>query len=225
MPGERDVTALMNETRALLGKTLFGPSLHVKLAIEPFTDDILVDPAQAETCLLNLLLNAGEAMPNGGNLVLHARNARNDDALFGSLAPGRHVVIAVHDSGRGMDEATRTRAFEPFFTTKAFGTGAGLGLSMAQGFCRQSGGDIRLLSGGAVGTRVELWLPAVPVDLLARDEAQFNLATIGRGTGRLLLVEDEPDVAAALSATLVSGGFEVVTVNSAADGLLRLRDP
>ncbi len=223
-PRRLNVANLLGETRKLVGLAHLGAGIRFKIAVEPFTDDIEVDPTQAESCLINLLLNARDAMPSGGSLVLHARNARPEDGIFGQLGAGKHVVIAVHDTGHGMDEDTMARAFEPFFTTMTFGKGAGLGLSMAQGFCQQSGGDIRILKGGAVGTRVELWLPAATANILVTDERDFNLATIGRGTGRVLLVEDERDVSIALAAVLVSGGFEVVTVNTAKDGLMRLQD-
>ncbi len=223
-PRRLNVTNLLGETRKLIGLSSLGAAIRFKIAVEPFTDDIQVDPTQAESCLINLLLNARDAMPDGGSLVLHARNAGPKDGVFGSVGAGKHVIIAVHDTGHGMDEQTMARAFEPFFTTKTFGKGSGLGLSMAQGFCRQSGGDIRILKGGAVGTRVELWLPAATANILITDERECNLATIGRGTGRVLLVEDERDVSIALAAVLVGGGFEVVTVNTAKDGLMRLHD-
>ena len=223
-PRRVNVTTLLSDARKLIGPSVRGLGVQVKVVVEPFTDDIQVDPGQAESCLLNLLMNACEAMPHGGSLVLHARNGSAGDARSGTVPAGQQVVIAVHDTGYGMDEATVARAFEPFFTTKSFGKGSGLGLSMAQGFCRQSGGDIRILKGGTVGTRVELWLPAATRDLAAAEERDVNLATIGRGTGRVLLVEDERDVSVALATVMVSGGFEVVTVNTASDGLLRLRD-
>ncbi|WP_158742126.1 ATP-binding protein [Acidisphaera sp. L21] len=223
-PRRLSVANLLAETHKLVGSSALGPGIRFKIAVEPFTDDIQVDPTQAESCLLNLLLNARDAMPNGGSLVLHARNATLEDGVFGNLGAGRHVIIAVHDTGRGMDDDTKSRAFEPFFTTKMFGKGSGLGLSMAQGFCRQSGGDIRLLNGGRVGTRVELWLPAATAGMLVGEERDFNLATIGQGTGRVLLVEDEQDVSAALAAVMVSAGFEVVAVTNATDGMARLHD-
>ena len=223
-PRSVNVAALLSDTRKLVGSAGFGPSIHFKIAVEPFTDDIQVDPTQAESCLLNLLFNARDAMPEGGSLVLHARNARASDGVCGKLQPDGVVIIAVHDSGTGMDEETKARAFEPFFTTKAFGKGSGLGLSMAQGFCNQSGGEIRILSGGAVGTRIELWLPAASNASLAGEEINHNLATIGRTTGRILLVEDQHDVSLALASALVSGGFEVVAVASGRDGLARLSD-
>ncbi len=226
-PQRVNVATLLGDTRKLVGSAGFGPTIQFKIAVEPFTDDVNVDPVQAESCLLNLLFNARDAMPEGGSLVLHARGARPSDGLCGKLMPENVVIIAVHDSGTGMDEATRARAFEPFFTTKAFGKGSGLGLSMAQGFCQQSGGEIRILSGGAVGTRIELWLPAVSAATAAGDEINSNLASLGRITGRILLVEDEHDVSLALAGALVSGGFEVVAVTNGRDGLARLgdRDP
>ena len=223
-PRRVNVANLLRETRKLVGASTLGSGIRFKIAVEPFTEDIQVDPTQAESCLINLLLNARDAMPDGGSLVLHARNATPEDGLFGQVTAGKHVILAVHDTGHGMDDQTMLRAFEPFFTTKTFGTGAGLGLSMAHGFCRQSGGDIRILKGGAVGTRVELWLPAASADMQATEERDFNLATIGRCTGRVLMVEDERDVSVTLAAVLVSSGFEVVTVNTARDGLMRLRD-
>ena len=225
-PCRVNVAPLLSDLRKLIADArVFTTAIRCKIAVEPFTDDLHVDAAQVETCLLNLVLNARDAMPQGGTLHLAARNAGSQDRLFGSLTPGRHVVLTVRDSGRGMDESTMAQAFEPFFTTKAFGSGSGLGLSMAQGFCHQSGGDIRILCNrDQPGTTVELWLPALPPDMPADDEVDVNVATIGRRTGRLLLVEDEHDVLVALSAILVRGGFEVVSVNNGAEGLMRLHD-
>ncbi len=223
-PRRVSVTKLLIDTRKLLGSSGFGADIQMKIAVEPFTDDVQVDPVQAESSILNLLFNARDAMPAGGTLVLHARNARPDDGMCGTLVPEDIVIIAVHDSGSGMDEATRAMAFDPFFTTKAFGKGAGLGLSMVQGFCHQSGGEIRILSGGAVGTRVELWLPSAAGLGATGDEISVNLASLGRPTGRILLVEDEHDGPVPLAAILVTGGFEVVAVTNGRNGLARLRD-
>ena len=223
-PRRVSVATLLGETRKLVGSAGFGQGIQFKIAVEPFTEDIQVDPVQAESCLLNLLFNARDAMPSGGSLVLHARNARPTDGVCGTVHPDSTVIIAVQDSGSGMDEETRARAFEPFFTTKAFGKGSGLGLSMVRGFCQQSGGEARILPGGEVGTRIELWLPAASVTAGAGEHINSNIASIGRTTGRVLLVEDEPDVASALAASLVSGGFEVIAVTNGKDGLARLDD-
>ncbi len=225
-PRRVNVPFLLGDLRKLIADArMFETAIRCKIAVEPFIDDLHVDPTQMETCLLNLLLNAYDAMPQGGTLYLEARNAGPQDRRFGSLVPGRHVILTVRDSGRGMDEATRAQVFEPFFTTKAFGTGSGLGLPMAQGFCHQSGGDIRIFNNpGQPGTTVELWLPSMAPDMPADDEVEVNFATIGRRGGRLLLVEDDQDVLVALSAILISGGFEVVSVNNGAEALMRLHD-
>ena len=223
-PQRVNVATLLGETRRLAGSAAFGIDIEFKIVVESFTDDINVDFAQAESCLLNLLFNARDAMPEGGRLVLHARNAQPTDGRCGTTPPENVVIIAVHDSGSGMDATTKARAFEPFFTTKAFGKGSGLGLSMVQGFCHQSGGDVRIVTESVVGTRVELWLPAATATSGAGEEINFNLASLGRTTGRILLVEDEHDVATALADTLVSGGFEVVAVSTGRDGLARLKD-
>ena len=225
-PRRVSVAFLLSDIRKLVADAgILESQIRCRSGVEPFTDDLHVDATQVESCLLNLVLNARDAMPDGGTLLLHGRNAGPDDGLFGSLTPGRHVIITVSDTGRGMDEQTRTHAFDPFYTTKAFGKGAGLGLSMAQGFCHQSAGDIRILNNAdGPGTRVEVWLPAAVQDITPDEEIEFNYATIGRKTGRILLVEDEHDVLVTLSAILVSGGFEVVSVNSGAEGLIRLHD-
>ncbi len=225
-PRRVNVAFLLNDLRKLIADArFFETPIRCKIAVEPFIDDLYVDAEQVETCLLNLLLNARDAMPQGGTLHLEARNAEPQDRLFGSLTPRRRVIITVRDSGRGMDEATRVRAFDPFFTTKPFGSGSGLGLAMAQGFCHQSGGDIRLLGNrDQPGTTVELWLPGMAPETSADEEVDVNYATIGQRTGRVLLVEDEHDVLVALSAILISGGFEVVGVNNGGEGLMRLHD-
>ncbi len=225
-PRRLSVAFLLSDIGKLVeDAAILETAIHCTSSVEPFTADLWVDQTQVESCLLNLLLNARDAMPGGGRLTLQGRNAGPEDALFGRLTPGHHVIITVSDSGRGMDEETRAHAFEPFYTTKAFGQGAGLGLSMAQGFCHQSGGDIRILENAdAPGTSVQIWLPAADKDMRLDDEIEVNYATIGRRTGRILLVEDEHDVLVSLSTILVSGGFEVVSVLSGADGLIRLHD-
>ncbi len=227
-PRRVGVATLLGDTRKLVGSAGFGPGIQFKIAVEPFTDDIHVDPIQAESSLLNLLFNARDAMPAGGSLVLHARDARPTDGLCGDAAAGRTSSSSPCTTPapawtRRRAPGRSTRSSPPRPSARA----SGLGLSMAQGFCQQSGGEIRILSGGAVGTRVELWLPAASAAHAAGEEINSNLASIGRTTGRVLLVEDEHDVSLALSAALVSGGFEVVPVINGRDGLARLgdRDP
>ena len=123
---------------------------------------ILADPVQVEQSIVNLAINARDAMPNGGTLQITARNAprpKGERRPDGEVRPGDYVQITVTDTGIGMDEATRTRMFEPFFTTKPHGQGTGLGLSTVYGFVRQCGGSIGVLSTPGKGTSIELLLP------------------------------------------------------------------
>ena len=122
----------------------------------------MVDPGQLENALLNLAINARDAMPTGGKLTIEMSNAQIDavDAeAQGDTAPGQYVLVAVSDTGEGMAEAVLDHAFEPFFTTKEVGKGSGLGLSMVYGFVKQSGGHVRIYSEVAQGTTISLYLP------------------------------------------------------------------
>ena len=138
-----------------------GPSIQIATDFEPDVPATRVDPNQLELALLNLALNARDAMPHGGKLHdLGARASGSRRATSRGCAPGDYVCIAERDTGRGMDEATLKRATEPFFTTKGAGHGTGLGLSMVDGLVAQSGGAMRITSQPGIGTTVELWLPA-----------------------------------------------------------------
>jgi signal transduction histidine kinase/ActR/RegA family two-component response regulator len=184
---------------------------------------ILADPIQLEQSLLNLALNARDAMPNGGTLQIDSRNAprpkgeRRHDV---DVKPGEYVQITVTDTGAGMDEATRTRMFEPFFTTKAPGRGTGLGLSTVYGFVRQCGGFISVLSTPGQGTSIELLLPrartAVPTP--QPSPVQADTAT-GGSLETVLLAEDEDGVRELTLATLKRRGYRVLTAASGEDAL------
>ena len=223
-PSRVDVTFLLNDLRKLVSDArMFEAPIDFRITVERSTSDLLVDPVQLESCLVNVLLNARDAMPQGGVLQLQARNAT--PAECGSdEGQAQQVILTIRDGGRGMDAATRAAAFDPFFTTKPFGRGAGLGLSTAQGFCHQSGGDIRILDHDGPGTTVEIRLPAARQAMGYESEIQANAATIGRRSARILLVQNDRDSGRAVSNMLADGGFEVVTVTGGAEGLLRLRD-
>ena len=185
---------------------------------------VLCDPNQLENVLLNLAINARDAMPEGGRLTFSTRDvtlAPADVAGQDGVAAGDYVEIAVADTGAGMDEATRARAFEPFFTTKPIGQGTGLGLSQAYGFVRQSDGMVRLDSVPGQGTTVRLCLPrhAPSPQASAPPEPQGQASGAGAG-GVVLLVEDEREVRAVLGARLREGGHRVL---EAADGPAALR--
>jgi len=200
---------------------LLGPGIVLE---EDVPDDgwrFRADPNQLELALLNLAANARDAMPGGGRLKFSIRNAFVDAAPAGSFidprirhaAPaGEHVVIAVQDSGVGMDEAALARAADPFFTTKGPGKGTGLGLSMVHGFAVQSGGAMLLSSLPGAGTTAELWLPRTvePVMQLVGPAERTGPAVPGSITKwRILLVDDDPLVAAGAAAMLEELGHEV----------------
>jgi len=184
----------------------------------------LVDPNQLESALLNLALNARDAMPNGGELRIACSLERIEGAAAADLElpPGCYVQIAVADNGTGMDSATLTRVFEPFFTTKKFGLGSGLGMAMVYGFIKQSGGGVRIRSRQAVGTTVSLLLPQAPREAAALPAAGTAEpvggapAVVARPLeGRLvLLVEDDDKVRDVVRKQLSALGCAVLEAES-----------
>jgi PAS domain S-box-containing protein len=183
-----------------------------------------IDPTQFETALLNLAINARDAMPEGGRLTIETANVRLDDraAAQAEVTPGRYVLVAVSDTGTGMRPEVRERIFDPFFTTKDVGKGTGLGLSMIYGFVKQSGGHVAVESEFGAGTTVRLYLPRYAGEQAAvesRREAEGML----RGKGEVVLVvEDDADLRAMTSAMLQSLGYgvkEAATAKSALEVL------
>jgi CheY-like chemotaxis protein len=180
-----------------------------------------VDPGQVQQILLNLSVNARDAMPHGGTLLLQTRNEHLRDAVVmgHSVAPpGAYVVLTVSDSGTGMDEPTMARMFEPFFTTKPKGQGTGLGLSTVFGIVEQSSGHIRARSAPGRGTTFDIFLPAVaenPVPVVTQAEP----ATESRGTETILLAEDDESLRGLLSRVLTSSGYHVLQAVDGADAL------
>jgi CheY-like chemotaxis protein len=178
-----------------------------------------VDPAQLELALLNLVINARDAMPAGGRMTLRARNETLAHER-GELAAGDYAVLALSDSGEGMSEEVMARALDPFYTTKGVGKGSGMGLPQAYGFARQNGGTLTLNSRPGEGTTVTLYLPRsrlapAPPPPAPRDGA------LPPGKGRVLLVEDDEEVRETVSSALGAAGFEIHTAVDA-DEALRL---
>lgn len=158
----------------VLGRTL-GDQIAIDLAVAPETDRIEIDRSQLESSLLNLALNARDAMPEGGTLRFEAANlvvAPEDSRVASGLRPGPYVLLSVIDTGQGMPTAILRRALEPFFTTKAPGYGSGLGLTMVDGFVRQAGGRLGLASSPGQGTRVNLYFPALAARPLAASSSE-----------------------------------------------------
>jgi CheY-like chemotaxis protein len=192
----------------------FAPDIVLRTTIASEVDGVLVDPVQFEAALLNLCTNARDAMPAGGTIELAARVETLAAARDG-LARGRYVVISVTDAGTGMDRATQRKALEPYFSTKG-DKGAGLGLSSAQGFARQSGGDLTVISALGQGTTVELWLQPAMV----RTEPHASVMS-GTAVGPLtvLVVDDDPLVGLSTTSLLADIGHSVVEAGSGRDAL------
>jgi PAS domain S-box-containing protein len=181
-----------------------------------------VDPGQVENALLNLAINARDAMPKGGRLVIETRNVTlGADALATTpeLSPGRYVVLSVSDTGHGMTPDVKARAFEPFFTTKATGKGSGLGLATIYGFAKQSGGHVTITSAVGRGTTVELFLPAVAETVEEHTVAPTATGAPLGGGRRVLVVEDNDSVRRLTSRRLVELGYVVDEAPSAVEAL------
>ena len=180
-----DVNALIGDMADLIDRTL-GERIQVSTELAGTACNVEADRAQLESALLNIAVNARDAMPDGGILAIKTESVHDPER-------GTMVAIAVSDSGAGMDEDTLARAFEPFFTTKMTGRGTGLGLSQVYGFASQSGGDVRIASVAGMGTTVTLLLPCSGAagEARSRDEA---VAPVRRRAGRILLVEDNDEV-------------------------------
>jgi PAS domain S-box-containing protein len=190
-----------------------GPSIQIETRFLPNLPKAYADPYQLELALLNLAMNARDAMPKGGAIVVEARERTVTDEP--GLKPGRYLCVTVTDTGTGMDEATQQRAMEPFFTTKGVGKGTGLGLPMVHGMAQQSGGKLLLKSKPGLGTTAELWLPVAPPDAASAEEeiAPKTAITLGREL-TILTVDDDPLVALNTSALLEELGHKVYSAPS-----------
>jgi PAS domain S-box-containing protein len=211
-PVVAEPNALVSGMGRILERTL-GETIEIETILAADLWKSVVDPVQLENALLNLAVNARDAMPEGGRLTIETANARlgPDDSEFGdATAPGDYVMIAVRDSGRGMTPEVVARAFEPFFTTKDVGRGMGLGLSMVYGFVRQSGGQVKLHSETGRGTTVRIFLPrAAETESISEERIEADGEPRGAGE-RILVVEDEAEVRALVVRLLTDYGYEVV---------------
>ena len=225
-PEAVDIPRLVDSMIEMLRRSL-GPTILIDTEFDPDIAPIRVDPNQLELALLNLAVNARDAMPRGGRLTINARFERIRAGDIPGLLTGEYVSIAVTDTGCGMDEAIRRRAAEPFFTTKGPGRGTGLGLSMVDGLVAQSGGAMRIDSRPDLGTRIELWLPIFRPRDGEVPESATTLTRIEEARSfRVLVVDDDAMVAAGTAAMLEDLGHVVLEADSGPHALdLLIGDP
>jgi len=216
-----DIANLLEDIRDLLARTL-GPQIQLSITIEGAMRPARVDANQLELALLNLAVNARDAMPNGGTLTIDAR----EEAIsrWSRLLPGHYVRIDVKDSGCGMDQETLLRAIEPFFTTKGVGQGTGLGLSMVHGLAAQLGGEFVLESELGRGTTASLWLPTTDATTAATHSDDSTGDPIAEAFETILLVDDEPLVRIGTAAMLEDAGYTVIEASAPEEALQAVRN-
>jgi len=222
-PKSVDLGRVIRDMSDMLRRTL-GETIAVETVIAGGLWNTLVDPSQVENTVLNLAINARDAMPDGGKLTLEAANAYLDDTYAGGhneVTPGQYVMLAVTDTGAGMTPEVMGRVFEPFFTTKPEGKGTGLGLAQAYGFVKQSGGHIKIYSEAGHGTTIKLYLPRTrrQTDTL---EAASGLPVQGCHE-HILVVEDDHDVRGAVVDMLGELGYRISHAENAESALALLR--
>jgi len=220
-PRSVDVNALVIEAARLLQPTL-GEQIEIQSMLAHDCEPALIDPSQLSTAILNLALNARDAMPNGGKLTLETKNVVLDEnyaAMSSEVNPGNYVMIAVSDSGEGIPASLLEKVFEPFYTTKDVGKGSGLGLSMVYGFVKQSNGHIRIYSEEGHGSTVKLYLPqaAGVADALP---AEAGISEFVRGDESILIVEDDALVREYVVTQISGLGYQTQAASNAAEALV-----
>jgi PAS domain S-box-containing protein len=201
---------------------LLGADVDMRVHAASDLGNVLADPGQLEQVIMNLAVNARDAMPQGGKLTIETDNVELDESYAEehlSLEPGRYVRVSVSDTGTGMSAETQSRIFEPFFTTKGKGTGTGLGLSMVYGIVKQSGGTLWVYSEQDEGTTFKIYLPRVDAPAVHRKRVPSIAPPTGDGT--ILLVEDEPSVRKAAERILRSAGYRILSAANGGEALLQ----
>jgi signal transduction histidine kinase/CheY-like chemotaxis protein len=218
-----NVGSLLDGMRDLIRRSI-DPAIEVQISYADDLPPAYVDPNQLELAILNLAINARDAMPRGGKLMIEAETAASEDG--GALRPGEYLRISVSDSGIGMDDETLARAIEPFFSTKGVGKGTGLGLSMVHGLAAQLGGTLRLTSRPGAGTKAEIWLPRA-AEAASVESFESRAPVRAPREATILLVDDEDLVRMGTAEMLGDLGYNVVEASSGAEALrlLRASDP
>jgi signal transduction histidine kinase len=225
-PRNVDVNAVVVDAARLLRPTL-GEQIEIESMLAHDSAPALIDPSQLTNAILNLALNARDAMPNGGKLTLETKNVVLDEnyaAMSSEVNPGNYVMIAVSDSGKGIPASQLEKVFEPFYTTKDVGKGSGLGLSMVYGFVKQSNGHIKIYSEEGHGTTVKLYLPqaAGVADALP---AEAGISEFVRGDESILIVEDDALVREYVVTQIGRLGYDTLAANNAAEALAIINGP
>jgi CheY-like chemotaxis protein/nitrogen-specific signal transduction histidine kinase len=224
-PTALDVNRVLNGLADFMRHAL-GEDVSLEIVGSGGVWPIEVDPAELEAVVLNLAVNARDAMPEGGKLTIEASNSYLDDAYCkqnADVRPGQYVLIAVTDTGSGMNKEVIDRAFEPFFTTKQSGQGTGLGLSQVYGFVKQSGGHVKIYSEVGYGTTVKIYLPRSAGKSAMAEESKGEPSR-GRSGECILVVEDDADVRGYVVETLGTLGYDVLEAADAEHALRLLRE-
>jgi two-component system cell cycle sensor histidine kinase/response regulator CckA len=209
-PKVLDLNKLVNSLSSMLQR-LIGEDIDLRVSLHADLGRVSADPGQLEQVLMNLVVNARDAMPKGGILTIETANVQLDDSYASrhvAVKSGPYILLAVSDNGAGMDSATQARLFEPFFTTKGLGKGTGLGLSTVFGIVKQSGGSLDIYSEPSRGTSVKVYLPRIdkPVEV----ESETKRKTMPRGTETILLVEDDEMVRTLVREALAREGYQML---------------
>jgi PAS domain S-box-containing protein len=215
-----NLNSLVEQTSDLARRTL-GSNIDIEVRLKADLWTSRLDPVQAEMALLNILINARDAMPDGGKVTIETENAHIEAgqmSSFGEMTPGRYATLSISDTGTGMPPEVLRRVMEPFFTTKEQGKGTGLGLSMVYGFMRQSGGAVHLYSEAGQGTTVKLYFPAT-TQLVEKQQQPAAARITADGAETILVVEDRPELAELAAMTLEGCGYSVVTAGNAHEAL------
>jgi len=219
-PKPVNLNALVADSESMLRRVM-GEDVEILTVCDDSLRQVVADSGQMNQVLLNLAVNARDAMPTGGKLIIETSNTELDAGYVErhtGVTPGRYVVLAVSDNGVGMDQQTVQRVFEPFFTTKEQGRGTGLGLSTAYGIVKQNGGFISVYSEPGRGTTFRIYLPAT--DGPAVETEAEPVATVAGGSETILLVEDQPEVRTLAAKVLTSYGYCVLEGSHGEDALL-----
>ncbi|WOH61741.1 PAS domain S-box protein [Bradyrhizobium sp. BWC-3-1] len=220
-PKPLDVNALVNGLSDMIHRTL-GETIDVETVLGAGVWRVEADPAELEAAVINLAVNARDAMTNGGRLTIETSNAHIDEAYVAAhteVVPGQYVAIAVTDMGVGMDSKTVAQAFEPFFTTKAVGKGTGLGLSQVYGFVKQSGGHVKIYSEVGQGTTVKLYLPRLATQAAGAEQVESNPSPEAAQEETVLVLEDDDEVRAYSVETLRELGYRVIEAHDGPSAL------